>query len=166
MRFSSLVYPIMALSVAAVAGCSSDSTDTGNTTACTVTLTGAVSATGTCSTVAAAYATASATSAIAFSISSPAVSVAISLPGTLGTNTYTNATSGAAGGITVTSGSSVYYAVVANGTPTGSFSLHLTSVSTLASVAAGTSYTVHGTLTGTLVPASGTGTNVTFSSSF
>ena len=129
-----------------------------------MTLSGAVTATGTCSNVAAAYATASATSAIAFSMSSPAVSVAISFPGTVGTNTYSNATSGASGGITLTSGSAVYYAVVAGGAATGTFSLHLTSVSTLASVASGTTYTVHGTLTGTLIPASGTGTNVTFSS--
>lgn len=168
MRFSPIVYPIMALSLAAVAGCSSSpgNDDTGVNGTCSTTLSGAVNGTYACSAAVAAYATASATSTIAFAVTLPAVSVAITVPGQFGTNTYTNVTSGASGGVTLTSGSTVYYAVVSGGTSTGTFTLHLTSVSTIGSVSTGTTYTVHGTLTGTLAPAGGTGSSVAISSTF
>src|SRR5207249_3269337 len=96
---------------------------------------------------------------------------AISFPGEAHTGTFTQADTGAKAALYAASGTNFWSAAVGSTTASdnqGSYSMNLTSVSTLASTSSGKAYTVHGTVDGTLLPVSGSGAsgNVTFHATF
>jgi hypothetical protein len=172
-RITRALRPALAImAVVAAAGCGSSTTDDGGNSngACSIKLTGAVTATYACTVPAfAAYTPGDGESAIGFSYTagtSNTVAVAIGFTAQIAKGTYTNATSTITGGVTVTNGSNSWYAIAGGGTTTGTFTLTITSLTTLGSTTSGTSYTAHGTLTGTLPPTAGTGASVTVNATF
>jgi hypothetical protein len=75
----------------------------------------------------------------------------ISFAGTLHTGTYHSTDTGAGGGITYTSGTSSWLA----GPGIGTFTLNLTTVTTVSTTGTSTAYAVHGTLDATMPAVAG-----------
>ena len=146
-----------------VSACSGDDNNNGGDS-CSVALTGAVTSTITCTAAVGAYTSATNQSAVSVlaSGSTPGLALALAFPGTLHTGTYHSTDAGAAGGITVTQGQSSWLAVAG----TGTYTVNLTTVSTLSSTAQGTSYLIHGTIDATLVAAAQGAASVTLHATF
>ena len=160
-----LVPGIVMLIAAVTAGCSSSGTDVTNNSSCSVTLSGAQTGTYSCGLAAvAAYTTATNQFAIAFNVTgTPSVQVSLGSTGEPTAKTYANNASGAAGAVTVNSGNSSWFAVGGGG---GTYSLVLSSVTQYSSSATGKTYTVHGSLDGTLANAASGGATVTVHATF
>ncbi|MFN2546111.1 MAG: hypothetical protein ABR567_01630 [Myxococcales bacterium] len=155
---------VFALTAAALAACGGGITTTpGQSSSCSVTLSGAVTGTFNCQYATTAWASSNNLGAFAFSAAGPpAVTVAIGFTGEPHTGAYKNTDAGAESGITVTNGSGAsaqyWVANVGDGsTPAGSYTLNFTSVSNAITVSNGKGYSVEGTLDATLPAVSGTG---------
>jgi hypothetical protein len=152
-RSSTSALALTALAAFAVAGCSSDN---GNNTSggCSVTVSGGLTGTYTCTLAVAAYSTQINTTGYNISLTTPiAVNAGLNFLGEAATGTnYTRGTAGASGAIAITSGSSIWSVAAGTG-GTGTYTLTLSSVSTLSTTATGKAYTIHGTLDAT-IPAS------------
>lgn len=146
-------------------GCSSSDTDVTGNGGCSVTLSGAQTGTYSCGLAAvAAYTTATNQFAVAFNVSgTPSVQVSLGSTGEPTARTYANNAAGAVGAVTVNSGTSSWFAVGGGG---GTYSLVLSSVTQFSTGATGKTYTVHGTLDGTLANAASGGAAVTIHATF
>ena len=156
MRLLSLVAGLTAVVV--VTGCSSDSAATGNTTTptCTAKITGAVTATFSCS-VSDVYTTAGSTSILTISGGGSGVTMSfgLSIPGAPQETTLTNTSSNAGGSITVTSGTASWLASNA-GAPQGTFNLSIATLTVQSTTTTGANYLMGGTLVASLTPSGGT----------
>jgi len=142
--------------------CGGTGTNPTNTGACSITLSGAVTGTFPCASAATGgYDHASNESAVDFTAGSaasasnttPDITVAIGFSGSMQNGTFTSTGSGAGGGVVVDGNpGSVWAATVASGAnpATGSYTLVVSSNTTLAGNTSGSVYTVHGTLDATL----------------
>ena len=149
-------HALAVLGALAIAGCSSDDDNNGNgNLSCSVALSGGLTGTYDCVTFVAAYSTAVNTTSYATSASTPAaVAIAINCQGEAATGTYTRGTANASGGIVVTSGTSSWSVSAGTG-GTGSYTLTITSVSTISTTTQGKAYLIHGTLDATIPAVSG-----------
>jgi hypothetical protein len=160
----------------AAAGCgsSTDSGDGGGNGDCTISLTGAQAASLDCSSALAIFAADE--NASVFTISntagSPGVLVTIKSPGEPGTTTYHSGDAGELGSVVVNGGTSAWAAVTADPSSqtaaAGSFTLTISSESTLSSDVQGKVFRVHGSLAATLpaVPSSAATGTVTLNATF
>jgi hypothetical protein len=155
------------VAVASLAGCSSSNTDSANGS-CAIALTGAVTSNISCTLAVGAYSTATGQSAISLTTTSSTFALSVGFPGTVHTGTYHSTDAGAIGAITTAQGSSSWAAIPTAGAVTGSYTVSLTTVATLSTTAAGTGYSLHGTIDATLAPIAGTGSssNVTLHATF
>ena len=137
----------------------------GQSSSCTVTLSGALTGTYDCKPATAAWSSSSSQGGFAFNVSqagsAPAISLAIGWPGEPKTGTYANTDAGAQGAVSVQipSGASAghWVAAAGSGSAQGSYSLKFTSVSNTLSASNVKAYSTEGTLDATLPAVSGTG---------
>ena len=138
---------------------------------CSITLTGAQSTSLDCSQPLAAWTSADDLTDFGFTVTtgSPTVVVSISFPGRPSTRSYNNTDTGAAAALAVDAGGPGWQAGIAEASPNiGSYTLTISSLSTLSSASDGIVYQAHGTLTATLEPdaTSGASGTVTLNASF
>jgi hypothetical protein len=161
--------------LAAILGCggSSSTLAPGQSPTCTVTLSGGLAGTYDCKPALAAWASANNTGGFTFTVgtsqSSPYITVAIGFPGEPHTGSYLNTGSGATGGVSVTSSAGVatqVWAATTGNTPTGSYSLTFTSVSSAVTTSSGKAYTTNGSLAATLSPLTAQSGSITLSATF
>ena len=151
---------LLAMTLIGATACSSSTDDDGGNTngKCSVTLSGAETASLSCSAATAAWdATDNLTALGILPTGSPLVIVSFGLAGQPATKTYQDTEPGAVVAIAISDGTKGWVASVGGGEPTvGSVSLTITSLSTTVSTADGKVYAAHGTLTATLQPDSTT----------
>jgi len=162
-----------AVAVATLAACGSSTSPTGNpgeSSSCSITVTGGPAAgTYDCKPATTVWASSNNTGGFSFAVTAPAINVAIGWTGEpAGGAHHKQSDAGALGGVTVTTGSGgstqVWAAAVspANGT----YDLYFSGVSSTVSTATGKAYVADGTLTATLAPLTGQSGNITVSVTF
>lgn len=87
--------------------------------------------------------------------------IAIEFTGALHSGAYHSTDTGAYGGITVNRNGSAWIATPTPGSISGSFTVTVTTVTTVLTSATGTAYLVHGTIDATLPAISGAGAGAT-----
>src|SRR5207302_9731503 len=161
-----------AMAVAACSGSTSSNTP-GESSSCTVTLTGAVTGTYNCKPAITVWASSNNQGGFTFQVpqagTTPQITLAIGFSGEPHSGTYSNTTAGTSGGATITTGSggSAQYWIASSGSGSaiGSYSLVFTSVSNAASSANGKVYQGEGTVDATL-PSAGSAAAVTLHATF
>jgi hypothetical protein len=149
----------------------------GGGTACTVTLSGAVTSQYDCSAPAVgSYASGKNQGAIGVSVNPatngqpPTIEIAVAFPGQLSSGEHANTDAGAKGGATLQVGTQFWAAVVGSTSDQGSYSLTISSTGTAVTAANGDKayLGVHGTLDATMPPVAGSGStgNVTLHAEF
>jgi len=161
--------------VAALAACGGTSalTNPGQSSSCSVTLSGGVTGTFDCKPATTVWSSADNQSGFTFSVpqtgSGPQITVAVGMTGEPHSGTYSNSTAGVSGGATVQTGSGstaqYWLATAGSGGSQGTFSLVFSSVNNAVTGASGKVYQGEGTLTATLKSAS-SGADVTLSATF
>jgi hypothetical protein len=155
-------------------------THPGESSSCSVTLSGAVTGTFDCQPATTAWGSSNNTGAFGFSVSAsataPAINVAIGWTGEPTTRHYKNTDTDGQGGITVQTGSGAttqVWAGCANaasgggcGTVAGSYDLNITGISNTIAASNGKVYSTDGTITATLQPLTGQSGTVTVTATF
>ncbi|TMA30014.1 MAG: hypothetical protein E6J88_06625 [Deltaproteobacteria bacterium] len=167
---------LFALAAAALAACGgSVNTTPGQSSSCSVTLSGGLTGTYDCKPAVTAWASSNNQGGFSFGVaqsgSTPSISVAVGMPGEPHTGTYTTTTSGVDSAIAINTGSggTAQYWIEGSGSgsqTTGTFTLTFSSVSNAITASNGKVYTGDGTLTATLKNATGGGADVTLSATF
>ncbi|HEY8062790.1 MAG TPA: hypothetical protein VID74_08330 [Gemmatimonadales bacterium] len=155
-----MIHVVALATVAAIGGCSSNTSgdnNNSNNTACTVTFTGGISATSSC-TVGATYGLVSAGNSdfgISNTGTTPGIGLSISFSGRLASGTFTQSSSGVTLAVTTASNGGLLWSQTTQNPARGSLSVTLSSVSLGSD---GFTYTVHGTADATLTTGSPTPT--------
>lgn len=160
---------VMTLAVAAMVACSSsDNTGPGGSGSCSITLSGAQTGSPECSGVTTIWTADENKFVFGFFTSlaaSPAVIVSVSAPGEPTARTYQLTDTGELGSAVVTNGNNSWLAQTddpaAGSAATGSYTLTISSISTITSAAEGKVYRAHGTFTATLQADAQSGTTGT-----
>ena len=166
-------FAAIALFLAACGGSSTPGGNPGQSSSCSMTLSGAVTGTFDCRPATTVWSSSNNTGGFGFSVTTPAINVAIGWSGQpSGGAHYKITDSGASGGVTVQQGSGastqVWAASAATGSNPahGSYDLAFSSVSNAVTTSQGNAYSAEGTLSATLVPLTGQSGNVTVSVTF
>lgn len=140
------------LAAAALAACGGTSTAAGgDTNACSIALSGAATASITCTNAVAGYSSANGEGLASLTTSGQNPVTNISFAGAPHTGIYHSTDTGAGGGITYTSGTSSWL----TGPGIGTFTLNLTTVNIISTSGTSTAYAIHGTLDATMPAVSG-----------
>jgi hypothetical protein len=171
--------PLLTLALAlAACGSASDLTHPGESSSCSVTLSGALTGTYDCKPATTAWSTSNNTGAFGFSVpasgSAPAITVAIGWTGEPTAKHYKNTDSDGQGSVTVQTGSGATTQVWAGcasagggcSTTGGSYDLNFTGVSNSLTVSTGKAYSTDGTLSATLQPLTGQSGTITVAVTF
>ncbi|MGZ6142068.1 MAG: hypothetical protein ACXWLM_01960 [Myxococcales bacterium] len=169
------MYRILAAASLALAACGGSTTTTpGQSSSCTVTLSGGLTGTYDCKPATTAWASSNNQGGFAFTVAqagtTPQITVAIGMTGEPAAGTYTTTTSGVSSGISVNTGSgaAAQYWVESSGggTTLGTFTLTFTSVSNAVTAPNGKAYDGEGTLDATVPAATGGGATISLHATF